>query len=79
MNDLNYVLDVLVNTSQLLNKRDELTEQEEQLRRDLGEAFNVISKSIDTSKEILQYINKMGVVSIAMTNIKDKVKTLSNA
>lgn len=79
MNDLNYVLDVLVKASQLLNKRGELTEEEEQLRKDLGESFNVTSNSIDTSKEILQYINKMGVVSIAMTNIKNKVKTLSNA
>lgn len=64
MNDLNFVLDVLCKTTQLLNERVELTEQEEQLRRDLGEAFNVTSKFIDTSKEILEYINKMGVVSM---------------
>ncbi len=67
MNDLNFVLDVLCKTTQLLNERVELTEQEEQLRRDLGEAFSVTSNEIKFKKNI----------STAMQRICNDAKIMS--
>ena len=58
MNDLNYVLDVLVHATQELNKLNELTESQEQLRRDLGEAFNVTSNEIKHKTDFSNAVRK---------------------
>ena len=53
------MLDVLVHATQELNKLKELTTTQEQLRRDLGEAFSVVSTEIKFNTDFSNAVRKV--------------------
>ena len=69
MTNLNSVLDVLVHA------RAEY-EANGTKPTEIGEAFQFVKETIDELEEIKAYINKMGVVSMAMQNIKTKINKI---
>jgi len=69
MKNLNSVLDVLVHA------RAEY-EANGTKPTEIDEAFNCVQNSIKELEEIKDYINKMGVVSMAMSRIRYKINNI---
>ena len=70
MKNLNSVLDVLVHA------RAEY-EANGTNPTEIAEAFECVSGAIKELEEIKTYINKMGVVSMAMQRIKNRINNIS--